>query len=132
MDTQDAKINSIEIPVTPIGKPRMTQRDKWAKRERVVHYRSFCDLLRLYVKWQLPAETDNLSWIAYFPIPKSWSKKKQAQMVGQLHRQKPDRDNVDKAIMDALLKEDCGVARGSMEKRWDDGNGPRIVLKWEV
>ncbi len=124
-------MTTIKIPVPPIGKPRMTQRDHWKKRPCVEHYRSFCDLLRIYVKGQLPVDTDNLSWTAYFPIPKSWSKKKQAAMAGQLHRQKPDRDNVDKAIMDALLQEDCAVARGYTEKRWDDGEGPRIELVWE-
>jgi Holliday junction resolvase RusA-like endonuclease len=73
----------------------------------------------------------SVSWVAYFPIPQSWSKKKKAEMAGQLHRQVPDRDNVDKAILDALFKDDSGIAAGHIEKRWDDGNGPRIELEIE-
>jgi len=118
----------IEIPITPIGKPRMTQRDKWAKRPCVVDYYRFKDALRLAV--QLPDDIDNLSWTAYFPMPRSWSKKKKAEMDGKLHRQRPDRDNVDKAILDALLSEDSGIARGYTEKRW--AYEPRLVLWWEV
>ena len=124
-------MNSITIPISPVGKPRMTQRDKWYKRDCVQRYWDFCEAMRLYARNKVPVDTDNLSWIVYFPIPKSWSKKKQAEMAGKYHRQKPDRDNIDKAIMDALLKEDCAVAKGSTEKRWDDGYGPRIFLMWE-
>lgn len=43
-----------------------------------------------------------------------------------LHRAKPDRDNIDKALLDALFNDDSGIASGLIEKRWDDGNGPRI------
>lgn len=39
---------------------------------------------------------------AYFPIPKSTSKKKAAAMEGTFHRSRPDADNVAKAILDAL------------------------------
>lgn len=39
---------------------------------------------------------------AYFPIPKSTSKKKAAAMEGAFHRSRPDADNVAKAILDAL------------------------------
>jgi len=49
-------------------------------------------------------------------------------MSGQLHRQKPDRDNVDKGILDALWDEDSGIACGYLEKRWEDTDGPRIEL----
>jgi Holliday junction resolvase RusA-like endonuclease len=49
-------------------------------------------------------------------------------MSGTLHRQKPDRDNIDKGILDALFKSDCGVAGGTIVKRWDDGKGPRIEI----
>lgn len=40
--------------------------------------------------------------IAYFPIPKSVSKKKAAAMDGMFHIKKPDADNLCKSILDAL------------------------------
>lgn len=42
------------------------------------------------------------SIMAYFPIPKSVSKKKAAAMTGTFHKSRPDADNVAKAILDAL------------------------------
>lgn len=55
----------------------------------------------------------SLSWVAYFKPPDSKSAR-----IGKIHQQKPDRDNVDKAILDALFEDDSGVAVGKIEKRW--------------
>ena len=38
----------MEYPIIPLGKPRMTQRDKWAKRPAVLRYRAFKDECRLH------------------------------------------------------------------------------------
>ena len=126
-----APSSTTTVYINPIGKPRMTQRDKWAKRPAVLRYREFADEMRLRVK-DIPENASQVSWKAFFPIPDSWTKKKKAEMKGKLHRQKPDRDNVDKAILDALFKDDSGIATGYLEKRWDDGNGPRIEISIEV
>jgi len=45
----------------------------------------------------IPPNVIDVSWDAYLPMPKSWSKKKKSAMAGRPHRQKPDRDNIDKA-----------------------------------
>ena len=117
----------------PIGKPRMTQRDKWKKRPAVVAYRQWCDIARLSVRARGGIPTDavieSLSWTAWFRMPKSWTKKKKQEMAGQLHRSKPDRDNIDKAVLDALFKEDSGIAAGCLEKRGcREGEGPRLEV----
>ena len=119
--------------VLPMGKPRMTQRDVWKKRSVVLRYHAFKDNIRRCVdetqglRSLLNGGTVNcLSWTTYLPIPMSWTKKKKAAMAGALHRSRPDRDNIDKAILDSLFKEDSGIASGKIEKRWDDGAGPRI------
>ena len=118
------------LPVTPMGKPRMTRRDKWAKRACVLRYHAFRDEVKAHAKG-FPEDIYRVDWIAYLPMPKSWSKKKKEEMCGKLHQAKPDRDNIDKAILDALLKEDSVVASGMIEKRWDDGGGARIeVTAW--
>lgn len=114
------------IPGEPIGKPRMTQRDKWAKRPCVLRYREWADKARAAAGGL--GDPTEVSWTAYFQMPKSWSKMKRAEMKGTPHRQKPDRDNVDKAVLDALFKQDCGVAIGFLRKFWDDGNGPRLEV----
>lgn len=71
----------------------------------------------------------SVSWKAYFPIPKSKAKK---GLAGTPHTVKPDRDNVDKGILDALFENDSGVAMGELVKLWDDGLGPRVevTLDW--
>lgn len=60
--------------------------------------------------------------VACFEMPKRWSKRKREAMHGQLHTQKPDADNVTKAIKDSLngvaWHDDCQVADERTVKRW--------------
>ena len=69
----------------------------------------------------------------WFAMPASWSKKKQSAHAGQYHAQKPDADNVMKAVLDALT--DCGVwvddsqvASCHVIKRWA-GQGPQTFIE---
>ena len=119
---------TIIVHGNPTGKPRQTQRDKWMKRPSVVKYREWADKAR-EAAGQLPDNPGTVNWTAYFEIPESWSKKKKKLMAGAFHRQKPDRDNVDKCVLDSLFSEDSGIHSGTMQKRWDDGNGPRIEIE---
>jgi Holliday junction resolvase RusA-like endonuclease len=128
----------VELPIVAMGKPRMTQRDKWKQRPCVLRYRAYKDELNAYLTAHpeiLSAiesgEIVGLSWCAVLPLPKSWTKKKKEEMAGSIHRQKPDRDNIDKGILDALFKEDSGIACGYLEKIWDDGKGARLKLHFQ-
>lgn len=127
------KPNSVKfvIPGAPIGKPRMTQRDKWAKRPAVLRYRAWCDEARAAAITVVKRgyEADTICIKAYLPMPKSWSVKKRATMTGQFHRQKPDLDNILKAAQDALFGDDSSIAYAVAEKRWDDGSGPRLEVE---
>ena len=104
-------------PVVPVPKPRMTQRDKWQKRPAVMRYRAFCDDLRAR-NCTFPESGSHV--IFHMPMPASWSKKKRAEMLGQPHQQKPDVDNLQKALMDAVLKDDSGVWDMRITKIWSD------------
>lgn len=125
-DTGHEPLAEQTVNVAPIGKPRMTSRDKWHKRPCVDRYWRFKDAIKSSVT--VPDNASHLSWIAYFEMPKSWSKSKKRKMSNTPHRCKPDRDNVDKAILDALFIDDSKIYSGSLLKMWDDGHGPRIVL----
>lgn len=116
-----------EVAIEPIGKPRMTQRDKWKKRPVVMRYRAYADALRL--NYRGPLSPTRVSWKAYFTLPPSWSKAKKLAMAGTFHQAKPDRDNVDKGILDALFAKDQCIAFGTLAKYWDDGKGARIELE---
>jgi Holliday junction resolvase RusA-like endonuclease len=93
----------------------MTQRDKWAKRPAVLRYRAFCDEVRLN-RVSLPEAGARIEF--HIPMPKSWSKKKRKLMDGKPHQQKPDLDNLIKALGDSIHAEDCGIYDLSACKRW--------------
>lgn len=70
-----------------------------------------------------------LDIIFYLPLPKSASKKKLESMQGQWHIYKPDSSNLLKFVEDVATticyNDDCIIAKQSIEKIYDDGNGPR-------
>lgn len=117
------------IPGAPMGKPRMTNRDRWAKRPAVQRYWIWKDHAKSCAPKGMTDSPLIVSWTAYIPIPKSWSPKKRVVYEGTLHQSKPDRDNIDKGILDALFSSDACVAGGTIIKRWDDGKGPRIEIE---
>lgn len=122
----------IMVACRPIGKPRMTQRDTWKKRPCVVRYRDWCDRVRAIVKSNIPKTDDilELNWVACFRPTKSWLKKNKltlAEAAGMIHRQTPDRDNIDKAVLDCLFNQDSGIGCGTIEKYW--GIEDHIVIE---
>jgi Holliday junction resolvase RusA-like endonuclease len=54
------------------------------------------------------------------PVPPSWSKKKKKLYHGRFHQSKPDIDNLQKAFLDSLMKEDKQIAHLEVQKRWVD------------
>jgi Holliday junction resolvase RusA-like endonuclease len=54
------------------------------------------------------------------PVPKSWSNKKKKLYHGRFHQSKPDIDNLQKAFLDSLMKEDKQIAHLEVQKRWVD------------
>lgn len=132
--TQPAARNSeskrFTINQQPIGKPRMTQRDKWAKRPAVIRYRQWADEAREQIQHiTLPGEPISLTIRAYFAMPQSWSNRKRVELAGKPHRSKPDWDNVAKAIQDIFWTNDQMVAEGHVQKFWDDGGGARVEVE---
>lgn len=119
------------LNVAPFAKPRMTQRDRWAKRQIVRDYFAFRDTVKQEIERLLALQNNDdkkKSWeeldIGFFiPMPKSWSKKKRSEMAGTPHKQRPDLDNYIKGLLDALLEEDCKVWRVSARKIWVDTEG---------
>ena len=95
----------------------MTKRDKWAKRPAVLRYREFCDRMRA-AAGQLPAAPPAMVRIQVFlEVPPSWSKKKKAQRIGQMHRSDGDFDNFIKSI-DGLFEQDKTIYWGDCAKFW--------------
>ena len=108
------------IICVPRSKPRMT---KFTDRQKtgLVRYREFRDLLKDAIPNPPPAGiVTAVNWTAYFEPPKSWNKKRRLEAIGKIHRSKPDRDNIDKAILDSLWPGgDSAIGPGKIDKRWD-------------
>ncbi len=108
----------ITFPISPMGKPRMTQRDKWKKRTVIQRWYEFKDSINAIAASEGYAVADRLDIVFYIPMPKSWSKKKKTEMYAKPHQQRPDIDNMIKGFMDALCQEDSYVWAVNAEKFW--------------
>ncbi|EKA1596225.1 RusA family crossover junction endodeoxyribonuclease, partial [Salmonella enterica] len=93
--------------ITPIGKPRMTQRDRWHKRPAA--YWAFKHEVRLHGS-RLSESGYHVTFV--IPMPMIWSQKKRAQHVGQAHQQKPDKDDLEKALLYAIFDDGSRVWGG--------------------
>lgn len=115
----DKKSSTLYIEINPVGKPRMTRRDKWNPSDAAIRYWNFKDELVKEAKKQGFILGDSYSVIFNITMPQSWSKKKKLSMIGTAHQAKPDLDNLLKAINDSLRPDDdSGVYRTLASKYW--------------
>ena len=117
------------LNIAPCAKPRMSRADKWKKRQCVVNYFAFRDMVRqeissIYFGKHMGFELDIVFLVK---MPKSWSKKKRTTMSGKPHQQTPDIDNYIKGLFDALYKEDKFVWNVSAKKLWTYKEGQIII-----
>lgn len=73
----------------------------------------------------------------FFEIPKSFSRPRQQALKNTWLPKDPDKTNVEKFYEDCacgvLFKDDNEIVCGYQEKRYDDGNGPRVEMEiWEI
>lgn len=119
----------------PIGKPRMTQKVKWEQTDAQARYFAWADKARETVtgnpKQKLHANDYlGLYAFAHIGMPESWSAKKKKQCAGCLCTSKPDKDNIEKALIDALFEQDERICLGGLHaKFWcEEDSEPRIDL----
>ena len=124
------------VPGVPVGKgrPRFTRTGHTYTPEKTAAYE---EKVRLCWKTQsgqgfaggIPLIA---SIMAYFPIPKSVSKKKAAAMEGKFHTKKCDADNLCKSIFDALngcaYPDDSAVQIDRCWKVYTNG-APRVEVE---
>jgi len=109
--------------IIPVPAPRMTQADRWKKRPPVLRYFAFRDEVRLRGV-TLP---DSSHVIFIMPMTEGWSEKKKLAMDGASHHQKPDVDNLYKALSDSVHGEDCQLHDMRITKYW--GRVGQIIIK---
>jgi Holliday junction resolvase RusA-like endonuclease len=108
-----------------MGKPRMSSRDRWAKRDCVLRYFSIKDNVTRQAKGFKLGD----AFIVKFTIktPDSWSKKKKELMLGTKHQSKPDNSNLLKAIEDIMLDNDSQVWFTISTKFWGNETSVEII-----
>lgn len=125
-----------EVPGEPVGKgrPRFTRQGRAYTPAKTAKYENLVSLAFLqkypdHVPLEGPLE---MVMIAYFSIPKSWSKKKaeQARSNKLFPTKKPDTDNIAK-VKDALngiaFKDDSQVVMETIFKMYAET--PRLVIQ---
>ena len=111
----------------PVPKPRMTRRDKWLQRPTVMRYRSFKDDINLQANVAGYCLPNEFKVTFGMPFPRSFGKVKRDKLVGTPHTQKPDVDNLLKALMDSLKDQDQDVWHVEARKVWAYGDGFVLV-----
>lgn len=102
--------------------PRMTQNTIWKHGD----YFKWKDNLRLLLPgYELPPT--GLSIRFHIPMPKSWSKKKRASLVGTIHQQTPDLDNFIKAFKDSFGRDEHVAEYEKMGKYWAEEGAIEII-----
>ena len=132
----------IEIPGTPVAQPRhrVSSRGGFArvylpKRHPVHEYKR--RIAEGTKHWPVFVGPVAVHIVAVFPMPKSWSKTKKTEALAvEYHEQKPDPDNIGKAILDALSehwRDDCHVADLRVKKLWtNETEGFTLLEMWEL
>lgn len=102
----------------------MTRRDRWKQRPCVTRYHAFKDLVRIH-RVRLPEQGAHVIFV--LPMPPSWSERKKDNMIGRPHQQKPDKDNLEKALLDALFNNDAHIWDSRVTKIW--GYEGKIIIR---
>lgn len=130
------------VPGKPMGKqrPKATSRGRYTKvytpKETISYENLVIAMFRQTYPNAKPLEGEVRGFIrAFYPIPLSTSKKrKQAMLDGSIRPQvKPDLDNIEKIIYDALngiaYTDDSHITEMSISKHYSDSPRVEVIIK---
>jgi Holliday junction resolvase RusA-like endonuclease len=115
---------SFTVPGRPCAKQSL-RFTRTGHRYQPIDVLAYCDKIAFYATQAsngcgLLRGPLSISIIAHFAVAPSWSKKR--QLAAQWHAQRPDGDNLLKAVLDGLktvvFHDDAQVSRITLEKRW--------------
>lgn len=136
-------MNKNEFILVINGNPVSASRPRISGRCRYYNepYKSYKTLLSKEIDKLIPKDKSllfeqyeplSVEIVYEMPIPKM-SPKKTASMIGAYHTKKPDLDNLDKAILDALscrvFKDDSQVAKLSAVKKYSDTPCTIVIVR---
>ncbi len=127
---------TLTIPGTPFAKQRPRFSRKSGRAFTPAETVSFERTVGTIANAQFPVPLEcpvKVTINATFEPPASWPKKKLAALIWRPHTQRPDLDNIGKAICDGLNRiawaDDCQIAELSIRKVW--GNPAQTVVHIE-
>ena len=131
---QTIELLGIEAKGTP--RPRVTTNRKTGHSQTYYDsgYNEYCDLVEAKAKamgWNdisgngVPLRVEIRVVVA---VRESWSQKKKAEHIGKPKGTKPDVDNIGKAILDCLIKNDEVVADLRVTKVWGESSYIEVDL----
>ncbi len=106
-----------------MGAVRQVARDRFKPSDAVLRYRCYRDEVRLRGV-TIPEPYYHMVFV--LAMPDSWSERRKVAQFGQPHLQKPDKDNLEKGVLDAVLLEDKAVWDGRVTKLW--GRRPLLIV----
>ena len=112
------------LMIDPKGYVRRTRADAWKGRPVVLKYYVYKDAIRN--KFECVGDGSAYSMHFVIKMPKSWSKKKRDLMRLAPHQQKPDIDNLVKAVLDSMMVEDKQVYKITADKHWGDAGSVTV------
>lgn len=101
----------------PCPAPRQTRGDTYKPRPAVLRYRAFRDEVRIR-HVQVPQPYYHVLFV--ISMPRTWSKAQKDQHRGMPHQAKPDKDNLEKALLDSIFGDDQHIWDGRASKVWGD------------
>ncbi len=104
-------------PMRPCPAPRQSRRDVFKPRPAVQRYHAFRDEVRIR-HVQIPQPYYHVLFV--IAMPRSWSKAIKDSLRGMPHQHKPDKDNLEKALLDSVFGEDQHIWDGRASKVWGD------------
>lgn len=133
-------IYEFEVPGEIVGKARPRMNIRTGKAYTPTKTKDYEYFIKKWFITQYPnfKQLENrvkVTIVAYFDIPKSTSKKKEAEMLNQTisPTKKPDIDNIVKIILDAMnkfaFKDDTQVTKMEVEKKY--AKTPKIYVRIE-
>lgn len=108
--------------ILPVPKPRQTRAQKKITRPCDARYYFFKDMIRIN-KVDLPDSGYHVIFV--FPMPK-WTEAKRNKMRHTPRQSTPDIDNILKALLDSLFKNDAHIWDGRVSKMWGDEG--RVII----
>lgn len=132
---------SVFVPITPVAQPRQRistiggQARAYLPKKHPVHgYKlALQHAAREAGIDEVAGGPLTVGLVFYLPMPASWSKRKRASMLHSPHCQKPDLDNLAKAVLDGLqplIGDDCRVWQFEvLRKLWAEHGGIGITIE---